>query len=124
MATYIGYTTIDRIKNVTITDFDLIKRDLLNAFNIRQGEVPGRPNVGTALWNYIFESQSPEIANDVYNEVQRVVASDPRIFVSDVQVYVQDNGILVQLEVDTVGANNATQLSLLFDETSQRASYV
>lgn len=124
MATYIGYTTIDRIKNVTITDFELIKRDLLNAFNIRQGEVPGRPNVGTALWNYIFESQSPEIANDVYNEVQRVVGSDPRIFVSDVQVYVQDNGILIQLEVDTIGANNATQLSLLFDETSQRASYV
>ena len=49
MPTFIGYSTIDRYKSYTVTDFELIKRDLLNALNIRQGEMPGRPEVGTAM---------------------------------------------------------------------------
>jgi hypothetical protein len=41
-----------------------------------------------------------------------------------VQVYIQDNGILVELQIDTVGGVEAEQLAILFDEQSQRASYV
>jgi len=124
MATFIGYNTINQVKNYVLTDFDLIKRDLLNAFSIRQGEVVGRPEVGTTLWNFMFDNQTPEITQDIYNEVQRVVALDPRIYVSDVQVYVQDNGILIELQVDTVGTTDVASLSLLFDENNRRASYV
>lgn len=124
MAVYVGYNTIGQFKNTTLTDFDLIKRDILNAFNIRQGEVPGRPTVGTGLWNLIFENQSPEITEEIYSEIQKTVAQDPRIYVSDVQVYIQDNGILVELQIDTVGGVEAEQLAILFDEQSQRASYV
>ena len=43
MPTFIGFSTIDQNKKFTAVDFDLIKIDLLNAFNIRQGELPGRP---------------------------------------------------------------------------------
>lgn len=124
MATFIGYNTINQVKNYVLTDFDLIKRDLLNAFSIRQGEVVGRPEVGTTLWNFMFDNQTPEVTQDIYNEVQRVVALDPRIYVSDVQVYVQDNGILIELQVDTVGTTDVASLSLLFDENTRRASYV
>lgn len=124
MATYIGYNTVDQVKNYVLTDFDLIKRDLLNAFNIKQGEVPGRPNVGTTIWNFMFDNQGPELTQDLYNEIQRVVALDPRIYVGDVQVYVQDNGILIELEVDTVAGVEPSVLSLLFDENTRRASYV
>lgn len=124
MATYIGYNTVDQVKNYVLTDFDLIKRDLLNAFNIKQGEVPGRPNVGTTIWNFMFDNQGPELTQDLYNEIQRVVALDPRIYVGDVQVYVQDNGILIEIEVDTVAGVEPSVLSLLFDENTRRASYV
>jgi hypothetical protein len=47
MSTFIGFSTIDRNKTFTLVDFPLIKRDLLNAFNIRQGEIAGRPQYGT-----------------------------------------------------------------------------
>jgi hypothetical protein len=43
MATFIGFNTVDQFKKFTLTDFELIKRDLINALNIRQGELPGRP---------------------------------------------------------------------------------
>ena len=124
MAVFIGYNTINQFKNVTLTDFELIKRDLLNAFNIRQGEVPGKPGVGTTLWNFIFDNQTPEVTSQIYNEVQRVTATDPRIYISDVQVYAQENGLLIELQVATVASSEPEQLAILFDEQSRRASFV
>jgi phage baseplate assembly protein W len=54
MTTFIGFNTINQNKYFTLTDFELIKRDLLNAFNIRQGELVGRPAYGTTLWDMLF----------------------------------------------------------------------
>ena len=58
MPTFIGFNTINQNKKFTAVDFDLIKIDLLNAFNIRQGELPGRPGYGTVIWNYLFENRN------------------------------------------------------------------
>ena len=55
MTTFVGFNTQGQYKKFTLTDFELIKRDLLNAFNIRQGQLPGRPGYGTVLWDYLFE---------------------------------------------------------------------
>ena len=123
MPTFIGYSTIDRYKSYTVTDFELIKRDLLNALNIRQGEMPGRPEVGTAMWNLIYEPQNAATAQQINTEIQRVVAQDPRISISDINVFAQENGILVELEVDTVSVQNAELLTVFFDNQTQRAAY-
>lgn len=124
MPTYIGLNTIDQYKKFTLTDFALIKRDLLNYFNIRQGEVVGRPDVGTALWNFIFEPQTPDTTQAIIEEVQRVAAQDPRIFISDLQVYPQLNGILIELEIQTMSGVNAERLSVFFDQQTRTATYV
>jgi len=50
MPTFIGFSTIDQNKKFTAVDFDLIKIDLLNAFNIRQGELVGRPGYGMQMF--------------------------------------------------------------------------
>lgn len=124
MTTYIGFNTINQFKKFTLTDFDLIQRDLLNAFNIRQGELPGRPSYGTLMWNFIFENQIEELANNIRREVLRVAANDPRIAVSEIQVYPQQNGILVQLQIAVVPSTNAEILSIFFDLQQQSAGYV
>lgn len=124
MPTFIGFNTIDQYKKFTLTDFDLIKRDLLNALNIRQGEKPGKPAYGTTVWNLVFEAQTPQTADLIEQELQRVCGQDPRIYVSDIAVYPQENGILVELQVDTVGSTNAERLAVFFDQELRRASYV
>jgi phage baseplate assembly protein W len=58
---FIGFNTQNQFKKFTLTDFELVKRDLLNAFNIRQGQLPGRPGYGTVLWDYLFEPQLEEL---------------------------------------------------------------
>jgi phage baseplate assembly protein W len=124
MTTFIGFNTIDQVKKFTLTDFDLIKRDLLNAFNIRQGELPGRPAYGTVIWDFLFENQIEQLQNDIQREIQRVVGGDPRVQVDQLVVYPQNNGILVQLQVSTVGGVDAELLSVFFDLQSRRASFV
>jgi|TARA_B110000967_G_scaffold95492_1_gene98107 phage baseplate assembly protein W len=122
MAEIIGYSTIDRYKTYTVTDFEIIKQDLSNALNIRQGEMPGRPDVGTIMWSFIYEPQNAQTSQAVINEIQRVVAQDPRIQVADINVFSQENGILVELEVQTIQGQDARLLTLFFDNQTQRAS--
>lgn len=124
MTTFIGFNTINQNKKFTLTDFDLIQRDLLNAFNIRQGELPGRPGYGTVLWDFLFENQVEQLQQDIRAEVQRVAGGDPRLTISDIQVFPQDNGILLQLQITIVNTTNAEILSIFFDEQTRNASYV
>ena len=124
MTTFIGFNTINQNKKFTLTDFALIQRDLLNAFNIRQGELPGRPGYGTVLWDYLFENQVEQLQQDIRAEVQRVAGGDPRMIVSDIQTFPQENGILIQLQITIVNTTNAEILSIFFDEQTRSASYV
>jgi hypothetical protein len=122
--TFIGFNTQNQYKKFTLTDFELIKRDLLNAFNIRQGQLPGRPAYGTVLWDFLFENQLEELQNGIVTEVQRVAGGDPRIYISDTQVFPQENGILIQIELTVIPSDNAQRLSIFFDLQQRSASYV
>ena len=124
MTTFIGFNTINQNKKFTLTDFALIQRDLLNAFNIRQGELPGRPGYGTVLYEYVFENQVEQLQQQIRDEVQRVAGGDPRLIINDIQVFPQESGILIQLEITIVNTTNAEILSIFFDEQTRNASYV
>ena len=122
--TFIGFNTQHQYKKFTLTDFELITRDLLNAFNIRQGQLPGRPAYGTVLWDFLFENQLEELQSSIVTEVQRVAGGDPRIYISDTQVFPQENGILIQIELQVIPSDNAQRLSIFFDLQQRSASYV
>ena len=122
--TFIGFNTQNQYKKFTLTDFALIKRDLLNAFNIRQGQLPGRPAYGTTLWDFLFENQLEDLQTNIVTEIQRVAGGDPRIYISDTQVYPQENGILLEIELAVVPSTDAERLSIFFNLQQRSASYV
>lgn len=124
MTTFVGFSTIDQFKKFTLVDFALIKRDLLNAFNIRQGQLPGRPAYGTVIWGFLFEPQTTQTQNAIVAEVQRVAGGDPRIYINDVQSFPQSNGILIQIELTIVPTQNAEILNIFFDQEQRKASYI
>jgi phage baseplate assembly protein W len=124
MTTFIGFNTINQNKYFTLTDFPLIKRDLLNAFNIRQGELVGRPAYGPVLWDILFENQTQDTLQSIYTEIQRVAAGDPRIYISELEVFPQENGLLIQLELTIVPTTDAQRLSVFFDQSQRVATYV
>ena len=124
MATFIGFSTIDQYKKFTLVDYDLIKRDFLNALSIQQGSMPGRPDYGTTLWSYVFEPQMPGTQQAILTELQRVAGGDPRLYILDAVTYPQDNGMLIELSVQVVNSSTVELLSVMFDEETRRASYI
>ena len=124
MATFIGYSTINQYKKFTLTDGELVKRDLLNAFNIRQGTLPGRPGYGSTLLDYIFENQDTVTERAILAEIQKIAGGDPRIYISDANYYPQQNGVLIELQVQIVPSSTVERLNIFFNQESRRASYV
>jgi phage baseplate assembly protein W len=124
MATFIGFNTINQNKKFTLTDFELIKRDLLNAFNIRQGSLPGRPAYGSSIFDFVFENQLQETERALLAEIQRVAGGDPRIFVNEIELFPQQHGLLIQLEITVVPSTSAERLAIFFDQSQRRASFV
>jgi phage baseplate assembly protein W len=124
MATFIGFNTINQNKKFTLVDFELVKRDFLNALNIRQGEMPGLPGYGTTLWSFLFENQSPEMETALLNEIQRVATQDPRLYVANAEVYPQDNGLRIEMTVQVVSSTEAQRLSLFLNPDTQSANFI
>lgn len=123
MTTFRGFSTIGQFKKFTLVDFELVKRDLLNALNIKQGQLPGRPGYGTAIWNYLFENQTEATERAILAEIQRVASLDPRIYIQSANMYPQLNGILIELELMMVPGQNSEFLSIYFDQQTATASY-
>jgi phage baseplate assembly protein W len=123
MTTFIGFNTINQTKKFTLVDFELVKRDLLNAFNIQQGEVVGRPGYGTVIWSYLFENQTQDTERAILAEVNRVAGLDPRIYIESAELFPQDNGILIQIALTMVPGQTTQFLALYFDQQTRTASY-
>jgi len=124
MATFIGFNTQGQFKKFTLTDSALIKRDLLNSLNIRQGQIPGRPQVGTIIWDNLFENQTNEVITAIEKEIQRVAAGDPRLQIINTEIFPQENGLLIQIELTLVPSTEAERLRIFFDQETRTATYV
>ena len=124
MPAFIGFNTQGQYKKFTLTDSALIKRDLLNALNIRQRQIPGRPQVGTIIWDNLFDSQTNETQQAIVKELQRVAGGDPRIQISNIEIFPQENGLLMQVELVLVPSTEAERLSIFFDQNTRTASFV
>jgi phage baseplate assembly protein W len=94
--------------NTELFDIALVKQDLLNHFNIRYREIPGRPGFGCAIYNLLAEpfDEITEVA--LREEVENVIRSDPRVEVT---------GFDVTLDRSNSGA--IVSVSLLYKELGQ-----
>jgi phage baseplate assembly protein W len=123
MATkYHGFSTIDQVKKFKLTDFDLVKRDLLNHFSIRRGEKLLQPNFGSIIWNMLFEPLTEETKAILVEDIKRIVNYDPRINVNGVIIDQLENGLQIQVELLYLPTNMSDQLTLVFDNQSNSLS--
>jgi len=144
MATYIGFSTQHagrvrqnfnfgadgapslnppkKSKNKYITvDEELVIQDLINSFNIIQGEKPGKPEYGTTLWSFVFEPNTLDVQIELQKEVNRIASYDPRLNLTSVQVAPYENGIQLELELYILPFNRPISLAILLDQNTKRA---
>jgi phage baseplate assembly protein W len=122
MSIYRGFSTVGRNKKFRITDFELIKQDLLNHFYIRKGEKLMNPNFGTIIWNMIFENLTPELKSVIQEDVKRIVGNEPRVQVDNILVTEYQQGLQIELDLSTVAGDKSEILFLRFNRDTQNLS--
>lgn len=116
---YKGFSSITKGKNFSLTDFELVKRDLQNHFYIRKGEKLMYPEFGTIIWDMIFEPLTQETKNVIIQDIKRIIANDPRISAKNVIVTQFDQGIQIELELIYITTGQVDTLELRFNQNSQ-----
>jgi phage baseplate assembly protein W len=106
------------VKKFTLTDSQLVIRDLINALSIKQGDKVGQPTYGTILWSYLFEPNIGDVRTEIETEIRRVIAEDPRIMLNSVVMSAQENGVLFELQVAFNPFNEPMTLSLQMDKNT------
>ena len=119
MALYKGFSTISGTTQYTLTDFALVKQDLLNHFNIRRGEKLMNPTYGTIIWDVLFDPFDAATKQTIVDDVKRIVASDPRIGVQNLVITEYDRGIQIELNLVFVQTNQVDTLRVQFDRSAE-----
>lgn len=117
---FIGFSTqeMQGKRGWSVTDIDLIKRDLLNEFLTRKGERVMLPTFGTIIWDLLFEPFTDSTKGAIINDVTRIVGHDPRVRLQNVTVSTSVHGILVGVELKYVPFDAVGTFSLNFDRRS------
>ena len=113
-----GFSTVGRdFEDIALYDYELVRADLLNHFNIRKGEKLENPEVGTIIWDSIFEPNTQATSDAIIADVQSIIQQDPRVELESVDVDYFEHGLQVSMSVLYRQLNVQEQLSLNFDET-------
>ena len=115
---YKGFSTINKHKKFTLTNKEIVVRNLSNMLNIKEGELPGKPEYGTTVWNYLFEPNTVDVERRVTAEIQRLIDSDPRIELENINYHSQHNGIVLSLDVRILPGVDSERILVLFDQDS------
>ena len=115
---YRGFSTIGRNKKFRLTDFDLVKQDLINHFHIRKGEKLMNPNFGTIIWNVLYEPLTEDLKSVITADVKAIAAYDPRIAIDNIIITEFDRGIQIELELRYLQTNQTNLMNLKFDQQS------
>lgn len=120
--TYRGFSTVGRDKKFRLTDFELIKQDLINHFHIRKGEKLMRPNFGTIIWNVMHEPFTQELKDLITDDVKAIATYDPRLAIENVIVTEYNRGLQIELELRYLRTNQTNKMRLKFDGQSNTLS--
>jgi phage baseplate assembly protein W len=116
MTIYRGFSTKNKHKNFKLTDYELIKQDLINQFNTRRGERVMNPDFGTDIWDLLFDPFTDELKNSIQDDIIRIAQSDPRIAIEQAIVTEYQHGIQIELELRVVDTNQLDTMVLTFDQ--------
>lgn len=118
MAQYKGFSTTNRSKHFRITDFELVKQDLINHFNIRKGEKLMNPDFGTIIWDSLFDPFDDNTKTKIMQDVRRIIGYDSRVSAQNVIVTQFERGIQVEIVLVYIANGQTGTMQMLFDQNN------
>lgn len=119
MATFRGFSTIDRVRApFTLTDQELVKRDLLNELYTRKGERVMRPNFGSVIWDMLMDPEDDLLEADLRADIERIVRKEPRVELVKIVLYTSDHAVSAEVVLKFLPFNTVENLYVLFERNS------
>lgn len=120
MATYIGFSTVDKMKpSYTLVDVELVKRDLMNHFSTRIGERPMLPEFGCRIYDVLMDPQDVMTQETILEEARRIIESDPRVELNDINLIEMEHSIVLQIQLIYTGKDKVEEMLVEFSKEEQ-----
>lgn len=121
MVLFKGFSTKQKGRR-TLTDVELVKQDLLNAFNTRKGERPMNAEFGTIIWDAIFDPLDDGTREAIQEDITNIVAADPRVQLLGLQLDEYEHGIQFEVELYYRNLDSSEVLYVEFSRNSLNAT--
>jgi phage baseplate assembly protein W len=116
---YRGFSTVNNPnKTHVLYDFELIKQDLLNSFNVKQGERLMQADYGCIIWALLYEPLTPQVQDIIQQNVDAILNSDPRVSAGNVYITPYDTGIQIQCTLTYLPYNIQSDMQFAFDQAN------
>lgn len=93
---FVGFNTVGQLTPpYSLTNIEIVKRDINNQFATPIGARVMLPDFGTNIYNYLFDPFDEYTKNVIIEDAVRVVQSDPRVELVSIDVFQQDQALNV-----------------------------
>jgi phage baseplate assembly protein W len=100
MASFKGFSTVGRTSPpYTLTDVDVIKQDLMNAFQTRKGERVMMPDFGSRIWDVLYDPLDSVTEQKILEDVTNIINGDPRVQLVNTEVTEEQHSLQVIVEL-------------------------
>lgn len=91
---FVGFNTINQLyPPYSLTNIELVKRDINNQFATPVGSRVMLPDFGTKIYDYLFDPFDEYTKNAIIEDAVRVIQSEPRVELVSIDVYQQDQAL-------------------------------
>jgi len=117
---FIGFSTINKKKPpYTLTDFELVKVDLLNHFNTRKGERVMLPEFGTIIYNLLMDPLDDTTKNLIMEDATRIIDQEPRVQLDTMKLSELNSVVLLETQLTYLPNGVTEELAIQFDIDAQ-----
>jgi len=95
---FVGFNTVGQSNPpYSLTNIELVKRDINNQFATPLGSRVMLPSFGTKIYDYLFDPFDEYTKGAIIADATRVVQSDPRVSLINIDVYQEDQALTVAM---------------------------
>lgn len=95
---FVGFNTVGQPNPpYSLTNIEIVKRDINNHFATPMGSRVMLPNFGTRIYEYLFDPFDEYTKNAIIEDAVRVIQADPRVSLVGIDVFQEDQALNIVL---------------------------
>lgn len=97
---FVGFNTVGQPNPpYSLTNLELVKRDILNQFATPMGSRVMLPSFGTRIYEYLFDPFDEETQSMIIEDATRVVGDDPRVQLVNIELFQEDQTLTISMDL-------------------------